>query len=316
MRSMNYALAGLIGLVSWATLSASASAQTIGFSQVGSESDWRTAFSADMKAEAEKRGIKLQFSDAQQKEENQLKAVRSFIAQKVDAIIIAPVVVTGWDQVLKEAQAAKIPVFIADRAVESDPSLFVTRIAADFNLEGRLAGAWLAQASKGNCNVVELQGTTGSAPAIERKKGFEAVISVFPNIKIVKSQSGNFTTSGGKEVMESFIKATDNLKGICAVWAHNDNMMLGAIQAMKEAGLKPGTDILTVSVDGVPDIFKAMQAGESNASVELKSDIGKYIYDVAQGYLKGDRDYPKWVVIPSDLHTPADAAEVLKRKGG
>jgi simple sugar transport system substrate-binding protein len=294
----------------------SASAITIGFSQVGSESDWRTAFSADMKAEAQKRGIELKFSDAQQKEENQLKAVRSFIAQKVDAIIIAPVVVTGWDQVLKEARDAKIPVFIADRAVDSDPSLFISRIAADFNLEGRLAGAWLAQASKGSCTVVELQGTVGSAPAIERKKGFEAVVSQFPNMKIVRSQSGNFTTSGGKEVMESFIKATDGLKGVCAVFAHNDNMMLGAIQAMKEAGLRPGKDQLIVSVDCVPDIFKAMVAGESNASVELKSDIGKYIFDVVQGYLGGKQDYPKWVLIPSDLHTPADAADVIKKRGG
>src|SRR5579883_1971363 len=122
MSILKHMLAAAVGAAALAGLSASASAQTIGFSQVGSESDWRTAFSADMKAEAEKRGIKLQFSDAQQKEENQLKAVRSFIAQKVDAIIIAPVVVTGWDQVLKEAQAAKIPVFIADRAVESAPS--------------------------------------------------------------------------------------------------------------------------------------------------------------------------------------------------
>jgi len=314
MRTRHW-LCGLAAGALIALAAGSASAQTIGFSQVGSESDWRTAFSADMKAEAQKRGIDLKFSDAQQKEENQLKAVRSFIAQKVDAIVIAPVVVTGWDQVLKEAQAAKIPVFIADRAVESDPSLFVTRIAADFNLEGRLAGAWLAQASKGNCNVVELQGTVGSAPAIERKKGFESVIALFPNIKIVKSQSGDFTTSGGKEVMESFIKATDGLKGICAVWAHNDNMILGAIQAMKEAGLHPGKDVLLVSVDGVPDIFKAMLAGEDNASVELKSDIGKYIFDVVQGYLAGRRDYPKWVLIPSDLHTPADAAAVLARRG-
>jgi simple sugar transport system substrate-binding protein len=307
---------GLLAGAVMVVVASAASAQTIGFSQVGSESDWRTAFSADMKAEAQKRGINLKFSDAQQKEENQLKAVRSFIAQGVDAIIIAPVVVTGWDQVLKEAQAAKIPVFIADRAVQSDPSLFVTRIAADFNLEGRLAGAWLAQASKGNCNVVELQGTVGSAPAIERKKGFESVIALFPDIKIVKSQSGDFTTTGGKEVMESFIKATDGLKGICAVWAHNDNMILGAIQAMKEAGLHPGKDVLLVSVDGVPDIFKAMLAGEDNASVELKSDIGQYIYGVVQDYLKGKRDFPKWVVIPSDLHTPADAAAVLARKGG
>ena len=137
----------------------------------------------------------------------------------------------------------------------------MTRISADFNLEGRLAGAWLAQASKGNCNIVELQGTVGAAPAIERKKGFEAIISNFPNMKIVKSQSGDFTTDGGKKVMEAFIKSTDNLKGICGVFAHNDNMMLGAIQAMKEAGLKPGKDFLMVSVDYVPAEKEALAAG-------------------------------------------------------
>ena len=116
--------------------------------------------------------------------------------------------------------------------------------------------------------------------------------------------------------MESFIKATDGLKGISAVWAHNDNMMLGAIQAMKEAGLKPGKDILTVSVDGVPDIFKAMLAGDANASVELRSDIGPDVFAVVKAYLAGKHDWPKWVVIPSDLHTIQDAAEVLKKKGG
>src|SRR5215469_319293 len=156
-------------------------AVTIGFSQVGDEGDWRPAFSADMKEEAKKQGIDLKVADAQGKQEEQLKAVRAFIAQKVDAIIIAPVVVTGWDAVLKEAKAAGIPVFLADRDVDvADKSLFVTRISADFNLEGKLAGAWLAQASKGNCQIVELQGTVGSAPAIERKKGFEAVIALFP----------------------------------------------------------------------------------------------------------------------------------------
>src|SRR5579863_5158589 len=287
-------------------LAASASAQTIGFSQVGSESDWRTAFSADMKAEAEKRGIKLQFSDAQQKEENQLKAVRAFIAQKVDAIIIAPVVVTGWDQVLAEAKKAGIPVFLADRDVDTaDKSLYVTRISADFNLEGRLAGAWLAQASKGNCNIVEEQGTTGSAPAIERKKGFESVIANFPNMKIIKTQSGDFTTEGGKKVMEAYIKATDNLKGVCASFAHNDNMQLGAIQAMKEAGLKPGKDVLMVSVDYVPAMKDELAKGDANASVELRSAIGKYIYPVVLNYLKDKKELPKWIVIPSDLHAAA-----------
>jgi len=288
----------------------SAYAVTFGFSQVGDEGDWRPAFSADMKAEAPKEGIDLKFADAQGKEEEQLKAVRAFIAQKVDAILIAPVVVTGWDAVLKEAKAANIPVFLADRDVDvADKSLYVTRISADFNLEGRLAGAWLAQASKGQCNIVEEQGTTGSAPAIERKKGFEAVISNFPAMKIVKSQSGDFTTDGGKQVMESFIKATDNLKGICASFAHNDNMQLGAIQAMKEAGLKPGKDVLMVSVDYVPAMKKALADGEANASVELRSAIGKYIYPVITGWLKDKKELPKWVVIPSDLHHAAVAAD-------
>ena len=284
-------------------------AVTIGFSQVGDEGDWRPAFSKDMQEEAKKESIDLKFADAQGKEEEQLKAVRSFIAQKVDAIVIAPVVVTGWGQVLEEAKKAGIPVFLADRDVDvSDKGLFVTRISADFNLEGRLAGAWLAAASKGNCNIVELQGTVGSAPAIERKKGFEAVISLFPDMKIVKTQSGDFTTEGGKKVMEAFIKATDNLKGVCGVFAHNDNMQLGAIQAMKEAGLKPGKDFLMVSVDYVPAMKEALAAGDANASVELKSAIGKYIYPVMTGWLKDKKDLPKWVKIPSDLHTAATPA--------
>ncbi len=284
----------------------SAFAVTIGFSQVGDEGDWRPAFSKDMQEEAKKEGIDLKFADANNKQEEQLKAVRAFIAQHVDAIVIAPVVVTGWDQVLGEAKKAGIPVFLADRDVDvADKSLFVTRISADFNLEGRLAGAWLAQASRGNCNIVELQGTVGSAPAIERKKGFEAVISLFPDMKIVKTQSGDFTTDGGLKVMEAFIKSTDNLKGICGVFAHNDNMQLGAIQAMKAAGLKPGKDFLMVSVDYVPAMKDALAAGDANASVELKSAIGKYIYPVMTGWLKDKRELPKWVKIPSDLHTAA-----------
>ena len=279
---------------------------TFGFSHVGDEGDWRPAFSKDMQDEAKKEGIDLKFADAQGKEEEQLKAVRAFIAQKVDAIIIAPVVVTGWDKVLEEAKTAGIPVFPADRDVDvKDKSLFVTRISADFNLEGKLAGAWLAQASIGNCDVVELQGTTGAAPAIARKKGFEAIISNFPGMKIVKSQSGDFTTEGGKKVMEAFIKATENLKGICAVFAHNDNMQLGAIQAMKEAGLKPGKDLQMVSVDYVPAMKVALAAGEANASVELRSAIGKYIDPVVLQYLKDKKELPKRILLPSDLHTAA-----------
>ncbi len=295
------------------TMATAASAETVGFAQVGTESDWRTAFSADMKAEAKARGIDLRFDEAGGNVERQFAAVRRYIAERVDAIIIAPAVVTGWTPVLEEAQAAHIPVFIADRSVDADPSLFVARIAADFNLEGRLAASWLAQASRGRCAIVELQGSIGAAPTIEREKGFEAVIALFPGMRIVRSESGDFTEQGGRQVMTKFIASTGGLKGICAVWSHNDNMLLGAIELMKSAGLHPGKDVMTISVDGVPGIFRAMLAGDANASVELKSDIGKYIFDVVQGYLAGKRDYPKWVVIPSDLHTQADAAKMLQR---
>jgi simple sugar transport system substrate-binding protein len=279
-------------------------AQTIGFSQVGSEGDWRPAFSANMQETAKDYGIDLKFANAQGKQEEQLRAVRAFIAQGVDAIIIAPVVVTGWDQVLREAKEAGIPVFLVDRDVDvDDKSLYVTRISADFNLEGKLAGAWLAAASKGTCKIVELQGTTGSAPAIERKKGFEAVIGQFPAMEIVATQSGDFTTEGGKKVMEAFIKSTNNLDGICASFAHNDNMQLGAIQAMKEAGLNPGKDVLMVSVDYVPAIKDALAKGDANASVELRSAVGGFIYPVVLDYLKNPQELDKWIVIPSDLHT-------------
>src|SRR6201995_5831003 len=187
------------------TVATAASAQTVGFSQVGSESEWRVAFSADMQAEAKSRGIELHFDNAQGSLDRQFAAVRQFIAEHVDAIVIAPVVVTGWTPVLKEAQAAHIPVFIADRSVDADPSLFVARIGNDTNLEGRLAAAWLAQASRGRCSIVELQGSPGSAPAIGRRTGFAAVIALFPGMRVIRSESGGFTAEGGRRVMTDFI---------------------------------------------------------------------------------------------------------------
>ncbi len=308
-------LAGFI-MTLFLALAVPAVAETIGFSQVGAESEWRTAFSADMRREAAKRGIDLRFDDAQGDIERQFAAVRRFIAQSVDAIVIAPVVVEGWSPVLKEARAANIPVFIADRSVDVDPSLFVARIGNDTNLEGRLAASWLAQASRGRCAILELRGTIGSAPAIGRKAGFAGLIAQFPAMKIVRSESGDFTQEGGRAVMTGFIKSANGLKDICAVWSHNDDMLLGAIAAMKSAGLHPGTDVLTISVDGVPAIYRAMLAGDANASAEVRSDIGKDIFDVVDGYIAGKRNYPKWVLIPGDLHTPQDAAKMLQRLGG
>lgn len=293
----------------------SARSQTIGFAQVGAESDWRTAFSASMKQEAARRGLHLLFADAGNDVGRQRQEVRGFIAKHVDAIIIAPVVVDGWSDVLKEAKEAAIPVFIADRAVRADPSLYVARIAASSTLEGRLAAAWLAQATNGKCDVVELEGTAGSEPALQRHSGFLAVAALFPDIRIIRAGNGNFTTEGGRSVMTRLMSETNNLAGVCAVLAHNDNMLLGAIGVMQAAGVHPGRDIITVSFDGLPNIYRAMLAGEATMSVEVKSDTAPYIYDVVQRYLKGERSFPKWIVIPSALHTRADAAAMLERHG-
>ncbi|MGO2353233.1 MAG: ABC transporter substrate-binding protein [Marinomonas foliarum] len=297
-------------------LSASAMAAdlTIGFSQIGSESGWRTSETESIKAEAERRGYDLKFSDAQQKQENQIKAVRSFIAQGVDGILLAPVVETGWDQVLKEAQRAKIPVVLIDRGVAADSSLYLTKVASDFKEEGALAASWLAAETNGRCNIVELQGSVGSSAAIDRKTGFDAVIGNFPNMTITRSQSGSFTRAGGKEVMESFLKAEGGAKNICALFAHNDDMALGAILAMKEAGVKPTKDILVVSIDAVPDIFKAMADGEANATIELNPHLGGPAFDAILASQDGKK-VDKWIKANGPLYLPdTAAAEYAKRK--
>lgn len=289
---------------------------TVGFSQIGSESGWRAAETSVSKVEAEKRGIKLKISDAQQKQENQIKAVRSFIAQGVDAIFIAPVVQTGWGPVLEEAKDADIPVFLLDRNISvKDKSLYMTAVTADNVYEGEVAGNWLVKEEHGApCNVVELQGTVGASVALDRREGFMNVVKKNPNLKIIRTQSGDFTRSKGKEVMESFIKAEDNGKNICAVYSHNDDMAIGAIQAIKEAGLKPGKDIKIVSVDGVPDIFKAMLAGEANASVELTPNMAGPAFDALIAYEEHGTIPPKQITTKSLLFQPSNAKEQLERK--
>ncbi|MCG6213775.1 ABC transporter substrate-binding protein [Vibrio furnissii] len=289
---------------------------TVGFSQIGSESGWRAAETAVSKVEAEKRGITLKISDAQQKQENQIKAVRSFIAQGVDAIFIAPVVQTGWGPVLEEAKDDGIPVFLLDRGITvDDDSLYTTAITADNVLEGNVAGQWLIDQVQGKpCNVVELQGTVGASVAIDRKQGFSNAISAVDNIRIVRTQSGEFTRSKGKEVMESFIKAENNGKNICAVFAHNDDMAIGAIQAIKEAGLKPGSDIFIVSIDAVPDIFKAMMNGEANATVELTPNMAGPAFDALMALKDNGTLPPKKIVTESTLYLPDDAPAQLDMK--
>ena len=253
----------------------------VGFSQIGSESEWRTADTISVQnAFLEDPSFNLIYSDAQQKQENQIKALRSFIARKVNCIVFTALVETGYGPVLAEAKKAKIPVIMIDRDVaKEDRGLRLTIMGSDFVKEGEKAGNWLADYLKAQnmddgskqINIVELQGTTGSAPAIDRKTGFANIVAKHPNWAITRSQTGNFTTSEGKAVMEAFLKADTNIQ---VLYAHNDGMALGAIQAIKEAGLKPGKDIIVIGVDGVKGAFEAMVAGEQNVSVECSPLLG------------------------------------------
>jgi simple sugar transport system substrate-binding protein len=278
----------------------------VGFVQIDNNQGWRTAETDSFKNEAAANNIDLKYVDAQDKQADQIKALRSFIAQGVDAIVLPPKVETGWEPVLKEAKAAKIPVFLVDRGLKTnDPSLYVTLLASDFVFEGEQAAKWLAKATNGKANIVELQGTTGAAPAIDRKKGFEAGIKPYPDMKIIKSQDGNFTPEGGKQLMEAFLKAEG--KNITAVYAHNDGMALGAIQAIEEAGLKPGKDIIIVSIDGIKEAFQAMVDGKMNCTVECTPLLGAPTYKAIRKYLAGEK-LPKWIK-SEDQTFPAETAK-------
>jgi len=310
MKALQVVLVGLVVLLCGCGKKSDGKKTVVGFSQIGAESGWRTADTKSIRSEAEKRGVDLRFSDAQQKQENQIKALRTFLAQNVNAIILAPVVETGWEPVLKEISRAKIPVILVDRGINvSDESLYTTLIASDFVSEGRMAAEWLGKKLNGKGNVVELQGTPGAAPAIDRKKGFEQGIKAFPDIKIIKSQTGEFTRAKGKEVMEAFLKAEG--KNINAVYAHNDDMALGAIQAIEEAGLKPGTDIILVSIDGIKSAFEAMVAGKLNCTVECNPLLGPAAFDAIEAVL-ASKPVPKKTIVKDEVFDQSIARDVIE----
>ena len=220
----------------------------------------------------------------------------------------APVVTTGWDTVLMEAKKAKIPVVLTDRSIETkDPSLYVTMIGSDFTEEGRKAAKWLLENYKGqgDVNIVELQGTVGSAPAIERKKGFEEVIKSEPRFKITRSQTGDFTRAKGKEVMEAFLKTDKNIQ---VLFAHNDDMAIGAIQAIEAAGIKPGKDIIIVSIDAVKGAFEAMMAGKLNVSVECNPLLGPQLMNIVKD-VKAGKELPKRINTEESIFPMETAAK-------
>lgn len=312
----NIALRTMVGAAFALAAGTSAFAQskpiTLGFSQVGAESAWRTANTVSVKAAAKDAGINLKFSDAQQKQENQIRAIRSFIAQKVDVIAFSPVVESGWEPVLEEAKRAKIPVVLTDRAIDvKDPSLYVTMIGSDFMEEGRRAGHWLEERYKnepGPINIAELQGTVGSAPANDRHAGLMEVLKSDPKFKVIASQSGDFTLAGGKQVMEAFAKTYG--KKINVVYAHNDDMALGAIQAMEEAGIKPGKDVTVVSFDATKGGFQAMVDGKINVDVECSPLLGPQLMAAVKDIAAG-KQVPRRIVTDEGIFPMNVAAQVM-----
>jgi simple sugar transport system substrate-binding protein len=280
----------------------------VGYSQIGAESEWRTGNTASITEEAERLGVELIFSDGQQKQENQIKAIRTFIAQQVDVIGVSPIVETGWDSVFQEAKDAGIPVILVDRRADVPEDLYTAYLGSDFIEEGKNAARVMVGLLAGEGNIVELAGTVGSAPAIDRYLGFREIIEAYPGIAILASESGDFTRAKGEEVMGDFLQLYGT--EIDAVYAHNDDMAIGAIRAIEAYGLKPGKDIKIVSIDAIRDAFQAMIDGQLNATIECNPLLGPQFFDLALKVVN-DESVPKWIPSEEYIYYPDDAAEVL-----
>ncbi|MBX9244601.1 ABC transporter substrate-binding protein [Actinotalea ferrariae] len=282
---------------------------TVGFAQTGSESGWRSANTESMKeAFSEENGFELVFNAADNDPAAQIQAVRSFINQGVDAIVIAPIVEDGWEDVLQEAKDAEIPVILEDRTVTASEDLYETWVGLDFTKEGEMAGQWAAETFTEPTKMVVLEGTTGSAPANDRAEGFDSAIEGTP-IEKIDSQTGDFTRDGGKSVMEGFLSKY-GADGIDLVYAHNDDMALGAIDAIEAAGAVPGEDIKIVSVDAVRDGMQALADGKINYIVECNPLLGEKAAELVKAVVAGET-VEKRTIVEDQAFDQAAAEEAL-----
>ncbi|TFV84630.1 ABC transporter substrate-binding protein [Microbacterium sp. dk485] len=282
---------------------------TVGFAQTGSESGWRAANTESMKeAFSSENGFDLKFNAADNKQEAQIAAVRNFINQGVDAIVIAPITVDGWDDVLTEAKDAGIPVILEDRTVSASEDLYASWVGLDFEQEGETAGEWVKENFDGKgANLVVLEGTTGSSAALDRATGFNAAIEG-TDITVMDSQTGDFTRDGGKKVMEGYLQKYGS--DIDVLFAHNDDMGLGALDAIKAAGLVPGTDIQIVTIDAVKDGMTALANGEFNFIVECNPLLGEQAAELVKKVLAGE-EVEKATIVEDQSFTQEQAKEVL-----
>ena len=300
---MKKVLVLVLSLVLVLGLAANASALTVAFSQIGQESDWRTANTDNVCAAIEAEGWTLVYDDGQQKQENQIKALRNFITQGVDYILFTGVVSTGWEEVLAEVNEAEIPLLLLDRIPDcADQIDYVAAFGGDFVEEGRRMAVWTGEYLKSigrgdeEVNVVMLEGTTGADAQIGRSEGILKGLEEYPNLKLVAQQSGNFTRAEGQAVMESFLKSIDKID---VLLAQNDDMALGAIDAIKAAGKVPGKDIIIVGCDSVKTAFDAIVAGEMNATIECTPLYADFVIPTIKALEEG-QTFDKTVIHPEE----------------
>jgi ABC-type sugar transport system substrate-binding protein len=285
----------------------------IGFAQVGSESGWRSANTDSIKASAEANNVDLQFTSAEGDQAKQIASIKTFITQGVDLIAFSPVVETGWDAVLQEASDAGIPVILTDRSVTADPSLYKTFIGSDFIAEGEKAATWAKTefADADAVNMVVLEGTTGSAPANDRATGWENILGSEAKFTTLASQTGDFTRDGGKEVMEGFLATYPDID---LVYAHNDDMGLGAIEAIEAAGKVPGKDIKIVTIDAVKAGMEALSAGKINYIVECSPLLGDQLMQAASAVLSDTEIPARIVTVEGEFNQEQATAALPTRK--
>jgi simple sugar transport system substrate-binding protein len=287
----------------------------LGFSQLSAEANWNAANTESIRKSARDAGIYLRLEDAHRSQEKQVAALRSFVSQRVDVIAFSPVVETGWEAVLREIRSAGIPVILMDRTIEvSDESLYVSLIGSDFVEEGRRAARWLLEHTRdvpGEIDIVELQGTIGSGPANDRKQGFAEVISTDRRYQIIRSQSGDFDRARARDVMQDFLQAEG--RRIRVLFAHSDTMALGGIEAIENAGIKPGSDILVISIEGKREALEAIVAGKLNVTVECSPLLGPQLVAVVKDLAAG-KPVPKRVITQEAVFTRENAALELPHR--
>ncbi len=303
----------------------------LGFSQIGSESAWRTRNTQSIFEAAEENDIQIIFDDAQQKQENQLKAIRSFIVYQVDVIAFVPIVEDGWDNVLTEAKEAGIPVILVDRQINADPSLYAGFLGEDGLEEGRRAARFLLNKCSnrnGQINIYEMSGTENSSVVRDRAKGFREVIATDSRFQIIHSEDGDFLRSRGKEIGEKLIEKTRELtndnrfkssglyfegKKIDAVYSHNDSMTLGLLDSIENYGINTN-DTIIISVDAEQKSIDALIAGKLNCVVECNPNLGPMLMHLVKQIAEG-KTIPRITYNSETIFTENDDFSLYEPRG-